>query len=85
VLADFSVYLSELARKLGGVVINLADEQYEDLALGSIIVQTFVHRKQKAPPTISKNLQMMQIWCNFTSKKLCQDKVYLSRNQMMNG
>jgi hypothetical protein len=27
--------LSELARKLGGSVINLEDEQYEDFALGS--------------------------------------------------
>jgi hypothetical protein len=29
--------LSELAKKLGGDVINLADEQYEDFALGSIM------------------------------------------------
>ncbi len=27
--------LSELARKLGGTVINLEDEQYEDIAIGS--------------------------------------------------
>jgi hypothetical protein len=27
--------LSELARKLGGSVINLEDEQYEDFALGT--------------------------------------------------
>ena len=26
--------LSELAQKLGGTVINLEDEQYEDIALG---------------------------------------------------
>ena len=29
--------LSELAKKLGGKVINLADEQYEDFALGTIM------------------------------------------------
>lgn len=27
--------LSELARRLGGSVINLEDEQYEDIALGA--------------------------------------------------
>jgi len=27
--------LTDLARKLGGNVINLADDQYEDFALGS--------------------------------------------------
>jgi hypothetical protein len=27
--------LSELARRLGGTVINLEDEQYEDLAFGA--------------------------------------------------
>jgi hypothetical protein len=27
--------LSELARKLGGTVINLEDGQYEDIAIGS--------------------------------------------------
>jgi hypothetical protein len=27
--------LSELARKLGGSVINLEDEQYEEIALGT--------------------------------------------------
>ncbi len=27
--------LTDLARKLGGNVINLADEQYEDFALGA--------------------------------------------------
>jgi hypothetical protein len=29
--------LSELAKKLGGNVINLADEQYEDFALGTVM------------------------------------------------
>jgi len=29
--------LSELAKKLGGKVINLADEQYEDFALGTVM------------------------------------------------
>ena len=29
--------LSELARKLGGTVINLEDEQYEDIALRASI------------------------------------------------
>lgn len=32
--------LSELARKLGGTVINLEDEQYEDLALGAAMDET---------------------------------------------
>jgi hypothetical protein len=27
--------LSDLARKLGGTVINLEDEQYEDIAIGT--------------------------------------------------
>lgn len=29
--------LSDLAKKLGGNVINLADDQYEDFALGSLM------------------------------------------------
>jgi hypothetical protein len=29
--------LSEIARKLGGNVINLSDEQYEDFALGTVM------------------------------------------------
>ena len=29
--------LSELARKLGGAVIDLEDEQYEDIVLGAAI------------------------------------------------
>jgi hypothetical protein len=29
--------LSELARKLGGKVLNLNDEQFEDFALGSLM------------------------------------------------
>ncbi|WP_373497378.1 hypothetical protein [Aquiflexum sp.] len=31
--------LSELAKKLGGTVINLEDEQFEDLALGTAMDQ----------------------------------------------
>ncbi|HNQ38711.1 MAG TPA: hypothetical protein PKJ58_12175 [Prolixibacteraceae bacterium] len=30
--------LSELARRLGGSVINLEDEQYEEIALGTAMV-----------------------------------------------
>jgi hypothetical protein len=29
--------LSDLAKKLGGNVLNLADDQYEDFALGSLM------------------------------------------------
>ena len=47
--------LSELARKLGGSVINLEDEQYEDFALGSAIDSA------KTGETVDRDLIMQKL------------------------
>jgi hypothetical protein len=47
--------LSELARKLGGSVINLEDEQYEDFALGSAMDSA------KTGETVDRDLIMQKL------------------------
>lgn len=47
--------LSELARKLGGSVINLEDEQYEDFALGSAMDAA------KTGETVDRDLIMQKL------------------------
>jgi tRNA A37 N6-isopentenylltransferase MiaA len=47
--------LSELAQKLGGSVINLEDEQYEDFALGSAMDSA------KTGETVDRDLIMRKL------------------------
>lgn len=47
--------LSELARKLGGTVINLEDEQYEDIALGAAMDDS------KTGETVDRDLIMRKL------------------------
>ena len=47
--------LSELARKLGGTVINLEDEQYEDIALGAAMDDS------KTGETVERDLIMRKL------------------------
>ena len=47
--------LSDLAKKLGGNVMNLADEQYEDIALGSLMDSV------KTGKTVSRESIMMKL------------------------
>lgn len=47
--------LSELAKKLGGNVITLKKEQYEDIALGSLM------EKEKTNETMDKEIIMKKI------------------------
>jgi hypothetical protein len=50
-----SKILSELAKKLGGNVITLNDEQYEDIALGSLMDQV------KTNETVDKETIMKKL------------------------
>jgi len=47
--------LSELAKKLGGNVMTLADDQYEDFALGSLMDSV------KTGKTVSRESIMQQL------------------------
>jgi hypothetical protein len=47
--------LSELAKKLGGNVIDLKEDQYEDIALGSLM------DKEKTNEKISKEIIMKKL------------------------
>ncbi|MFA5819931.1 MAG: hypothetical protein WC854_11740 [Bacteroidales bacterium] len=47
--------LSDLAKKLGGNVMNLEDEQYEDFALGSLMDSV------KTGKTVSRESIMMKL------------------------
>ena len=50
--------LSDLAKKLGGNVLNLDDEQYEDIALGSLMESV------KTGKTVSRESIMMKLKVN---------------------
>jgi len=47
--------LSELAKKLGGKVLSLNDDQYEDMALGSLM------DKEKTNETVSKEVILKKL------------------------
>ncbi len=47
--------LSELAKKLGGHVIDLKDEQYEEIALGSLMENV------KTNETVNKEIIMKKL------------------------
>jgi len=47
--------LSDLAKKLGGNVLNLDDDQYEDIALGSLMESV------KTGKTVSRESIMMKL------------------------
>jgi hypothetical protein len=47
--------LSELAKRLGGKVLSLKDDQYEDLALGSLM------DKVKTNETVSREIIMKKL------------------------
>ena len=52
---DSKKLLAELAKRLGGDVISLSDEQFEDLALGALM------DKVKTGKTVSRELVMKKL------------------------